>query len=268
VHPSATHLVLIPAYNPGPLLLRTVRQARAAWAPVWVVVDGSTDGSERALAPLAAADPTLRVICLRRNRGKGAAVRQALRHANRAGFTHALVMDADAQHPADRIAAFMAASQAQPQAMVLGCPLFGPDAPLERVYWRRLSNLWANVETLWAGIGDSLFGFRVYPIAPLLDVMAVSRWMRGFDFDPEVVVRLCWIGVRPLSLPAPVRYLAARDGGVSHFRYGRDNLLLSFMHLRLLAGFLPRLPRLLRQRLAERPRLPEPMPGDGVRRAG
>ena len=40
---SATHLVLIPSYNAGPKLFETVRDARRAWTPVWVVVDGSTD---------------------------------------------------------------------------------------------------------------------------------------------------------------------------------------------------------------------------------
>ncbi|GEM_PF-47623 len=252
---STTHLVLIPSYNSGPLLLRTVRQARAVWAPVWVVVDGSTDGSDMALASMEATDPELRVLRLERNGGKGAAVLHALRLADRMGFTHALVMDADAQHPADHIVPFMAASQAEPAAMVLGRPVFGPDAPRVRVYWRRMSNFWANIETLWAGVGDSLFGFRVYPVPPLVEIMAVSRWMRRFDFDPEAVVRLCWHGVTPLTLPAPVRYLAPAEGGVSHFRYGRDNLLLGFMHLRLILGFLPRLPCLMRRRLRGRLRV-------------
>ena len=46
---SHTHLVLIPSYNPGAKGVETVRAARAYWAPVWVVVDGSTDGSAQAL---------------------------------------------------------------------------------------------------------------------------------------------------------------------------------------------------------------------------
>src|SRR6202041_1065247 len=41
--PSATHVVLIPSYNPGPKVFETVTTARSQWAPVWVVVDGSTD---------------------------------------------------------------------------------------------------------------------------------------------------------------------------------------------------------------------------------
>jgi hypothetical protein len=139
----------------------------------------------------------------------------------------------------------MAASQADPAAMVLGKPVFGPEAPALRVNGRKVSNGWANLETLWMGIGDSLYGFRVYPIAPLVRIMQRNRFMRRFDFDPEAVVRLCWAGVRPLNLDAPVRYLSAEEGGVSHFNYLRDNALLTWMHTRLFIGFVIRLPLLL-----------------------
>ena len=244
---STTHLVLIPSYNPGPQLFETVRAARATWNPVWVVVDGSTDGTTPELRSLAARDAGLRVLELPRNRGKGAAVLHGLQQAQRDGFTHALCMDADGQHPAALIRRFMRCSRAHPDAMVLGVPQFDASAPALRVKGRRVSNWWANLETLWAGIGDSLYGFRVYPIAQLVAVMQRTRWMRRFDFGPEAAVRLCWQGVPARNLPAPVRYLGADEGGVSHFRYLRDNVLLTWMHLRLLAGFVLRLPRLARR---------------------
>ena len=41
----------------------------------------------------------------------------------------------------------------------------------------------------------------------------------------------------PINVPAPVNYLRPEEGGVSHFNYFRDNALLTWMHLRLLAGF-------------------------------
>ncbi|HMZ12032.1 glycosyltransferase family 2 protein [Plasticicumulans sp.] len=247
---SATHLVLIPSYNPGAQLVReTVRAARAHWAPVWVVVDGSTDGSAEALHRLAACDPQLRVLVLPENRGKGAAVLHGLDAAAAAGFSHVLTMDSDGQHPAALIPAFMAESQRRPQAMILGRPVFDAAAPRLRVRGRRISNAWTDLETLWAGIGDSLFGFRVYPVEPLRTLMHGQRWMRRFDFDTEAVVRLCWQGVAPVNLPAPVRYPRKDEGGVSHFAYGRDNLLLTWMHTRLMIGFLLRLPRLLVRRL-------------------
>src|SRR5207302_393275 len=82
----------------------------------------------------------------------------------------------------------------------------------ERVLWRKMSNFWVDLETLWRGVGDSLFGFRVYPIAPLVEIMRSSRWMRRFDFDAEAAVRLCWRGVRPSNIAGPVRYLSAAIG--------------------------------------------------------
>jgi glycosyltransferase involved in cell wall biosynthesis len=249
---STTHLVLVPSYDTGPILVETVRAARAHWNPVWVVLDGSTDGSRERLAPLAAADPGLRVLELPVNSGKGAAVLHGIRAAAAEGFTHVLTMDADGQHPAPLIPQFMAASQAAPAALILGTPVFDASAPAVRVRGREISNWWANFETLWSGIGDSLFGFRVYPIAPLEQVMARTRWMRRFDFDVEAAVKLVWAGLRPINRPAPVRYLRPEEGGVSHFDYVRDNALLTWMHVRLLIGFLVRLPWLLARRLAAR----------------
>lgn len=249
MNPSTTHLVLIPSYNPGVRVYDTVRAARSQWTPVWVVVDGSSDGTPAGLADMAAADPGLRLIVLPANCGKGAAVLHGLDLAAQAGFSHVLSMDSDGQHPADLIPTFMQASQAAPARMVLGVPVFDASAPQLRVQGRKISNAWANLETLWMGIGDSLYGFRVYPIEPLRRVMRGQRWMRRFDFDPEAVVRLCWLGVRPINLPAPVKYLAAEEGGVSHFNYLRDNILLTWMHSRLFLGFLLRLPLLIHRRL-------------------
>jgi glycosyltransferase involved in cell wall biosynthesis len=246
---SSTHLVLIPSYNTGDKVIETVRDARACWNPVWVVVDGSTDGTGEALREAAARDTGLRVFVLPRNQGKGAAILHGLREAAALGYSHALTMDADGQHPADRIREFISASERNPQALILGKPVFDASAPRVRVIGRRVSNSWANLETLWSGIGDSLYGFRVYPVQPLLDVMESRRWMRRFDFDVEAVVRLVWRGLKPVNLPARVRYFRPEEGGVSHFRYVRDNLLLSWMHARLFVGFLLRLPWLAWRRM-------------------
>jgi glycosyltransferase involved in cell wall biosynthesis len=245
-------VVLIPSYNPGRKVFETVRAAREQWEPVWVIVDGSTDGTAAGLQEIALGDPGLRVLVRAKNGGKGSAVLDGLTEASAQGFTHVLTMDSDGQHPPERIPAFMAESVAHPEAMVLGEPVFDASAPSIRVKGRKISNWWANLETLWSGIHDSLFGFRVYPIAPLLRLMRSSLWMRRFDFDVEAVVRLSWAGVPARNLPAQVRYFTPAEGGVSHFHYGRDNVLLSSMHARLFAGFLVRLPFLLVRRVLRR----------------
>ena len=92
---SATHLVLIPSYNPGPKVFDTVRAALDQWSPVWIVVDGSTDGSTLQLLEMAATHPGMRVLICPENRGKGAAVLHGIREAMHLGFTHALTMDSD-----------------------------------------------------------------------------------------------------------------------------------------------------------------------------
>jgi glycosyltransferase involved in cell wall biosynthesis len=250
---SATHLVLIPSYNPGRKVFETVRDAREQWNPVWVVVDGSNDGTAEALQALANEDPGLRVLIRSKNRGKGSAVLDGAVEALREGYTHVLTMDSDGQHPPDRIRDFMATSVAKPSSMVLGVPIFDSSAPSVRVKGRRISNYWANVETFDAGIQDSLFGFRVYPAAPLVGIMKSHFWMRRFDFDVEIVVRLSWSGVEAINLPAKVRYFRPEEGGVSHFNYLRDNVLLTSMHIRLFTAFIIRLPFLMVRRATRRP---------------
>ena len=243
---SNSHLLLIPSYNTGALLKVTVEEALQEWLPIWVIIDGSDDGSEDLLLPLQAQYPdSLRIIKLPENSGKGAAIFEGISQAPEKGFTHVLTMDADHQHPASYIQKFMQLSIDNPESMILGEPVFDDSAPMIRVQGRRISNGWANLETLGWGIHDSLFGMRVYPIQDLIAVMHSTSWARRFDFDPEVAVRMAWRRVPIINISTPVRYIDKADGGVSQFKYGRDNILLIGMHIRLFTGFLSRLPMAL-----------------------
>ena len=242
---SKTHLLLIPSYNTGTIVVDVIKTALQYWQPVLVVVDGSDDGSAELLEKLAQSEANLNVLKHLENQGKGSAVYTGIKVAEEQGYTHVLTMDADGQHPANLINKMMELSIEHPKAMILGKPIFDESAPASRVYGRKISNFWANLETLWAGIRDSLFGFRVYPIKALLEVMDETRFARSFDFDPEVVVRLVWKDVPIINTAVPVRYLSAEEGGVSQFRYLRDNCLLTAMHIRLFFGFLIRIPVLL-----------------------
>lgn len=241
--------VLIPSYNSGSLLRQTLASVLEVWDDVFVVIDGSTDGSDAGLEELGDRDgKRLRVYRLEENQGKGSAVLSGISLAANEGFTHALAMDADGQHPAEHINRFIGVGEKYPEALVLGEPMFDEGAPCLRVQGRKVSNWWANLETCWWGIHDSLFGMRLYPIASLQNVFSETGFARRFDFDPEVAVRMCWKGVPVINLKTPVKYLTAEEGGISQFRYFRDNTLLTGMHCRLFFGFLLRLPVLLLRR--------------------
>lgn len=240
--------VIIPSYNSGRLLEDTLRSCLKVWQPIIAVIDGSTDGSAPRARALMDATDRLEVIVHERNEGKGAAVLSGMECAAARGLTHAAVFDADGQHEAAELPRFMVASAAHPEAMILGVPVFGADAPALRVGGRRIGNWWTNLETWWGGIDDSLFGFRVYPIVPSLRILRGIKGGRRFDFDTQLAVRLYWAGVPPLSLSTPVHYTQRTNGGVSHFRYLRDNLLLTRVHTRLFLRSLTMLPRLYRYR--------------------
>lgn len=239
-------LVIIPTYNTGYALVTTVGTVLKAWkGPVWVIVDGSTDGSADLLDKEHGLNPSLRIIRRKRNRGKGAAVLTAADMALGENFTHACTFDADGQHCAADIDRMFAATGGDENTFVLGVPVFGPEAPAERVKGRRVGNTFAKIETLWRGPEDSLYGMRVYPLKPLVRVMSGSWGGSRYDFDTEAAVRLTWRGLKPVNLPTPVRYLTKEEGGISHFRYLRDNILLTAMHIRLLLLMPLHLPSLL-----------------------
>jgi glycosyltransferase involved in cell wall biosynthesis len=261
---STSHLVLIPTYNTGPRLRDVVTEALRHWRPILVVVDGSTDGSEQPLFDLASTESALHVIVLSRNSGKGAAVLAGARWACAHGFTHALTMDADGQHVAQCLAEFMSISRCHPDALVLGTPIFPVNTPRERLHCRKISVALIRCALLGRGIDDPLFGFRVYPVGPLLDALGTRRTGRRYDFDAEAAVRLCWAGLRPINVAAPVRYFSRAEGGVTHFHYLRDNITLARMHAQLLAELAcGRVPELLRHRRRWRD-LPSPAIAQGV----
>jgi hypothetical protein len=237
---SPNHVVLIPSYNTGSRLFETIAAVRRCGLPVVAVIDGSTDGTGEGLVRLAADDPALFACILPHNQGKGAAVLHGLRLARMQGFTHALTMDADGQHSTAHIGALIASSLAHPDCMILGRPLFDASAPQIRIFGHRVANFCTGLLTPRGAISDSLFGFRVYPINPLIEAFANTTGMRRFDFDSEAAIRLHWQGVRPINVLTPVRYFRRDEGGVSHFKYLRDNLLLTAMYCRLSAALLMR----------------------------
>jgi polyprenyl-phospho-N-acetylgalactosaminyl synthase len=230
--------VLVPTYdNPG-TIRAVVESARRYVDDVVVVDDGSGAEGRRAVEELAKRS-LAHVVHRERNGGKGAAVKTGFLAARDLGCTHALQVDADGQHEVRDIPRFLEASRAEPDVLVLGEPVFDASAPSSRLIGRKITQFWTNLETFGRVVHDPMCGFRVYPLEAAI---AARAWGNAMDFDPEIAVRLIWSGVRVLNIPTKVRYVPASEGGVSHFRMGRDNLLISWMHTRMVFGALARMP--------------------------
>jgi glycosyltransferase involved in cell wall biosynthesis len=179
----------------------------------------------------------------RQNRGKGGAVMTGLRAAHAAGFTHALQIDGDGQHDAGDIPAFLEAASENPRSLICGQPQFGGDISKLRYYARYLTLSLSWLETLSTQIRDALCGFRIYPLASVVDILDNSNPGSRMAFDPEILVRAIWAGIALHFVPVRVVY---PQGGRSHFHYIEDNIEISWMHTRLIFGMFLRIPRLIR----------------------
>jgi glycosyltransferase involved in cell wall biosynthesis len=212
--------------------------------PVLLVDDGSEPGCAVVLDALVGPDVHLHRLSV--NGGKGCAVMAGFRAAQKLGWTHALQIDADGQHDAADIPLFIAQAEAFPEHVICGVPIYDDSVPKGRLYGRYLTHVWVWINTLSFEIRDSMCGFRVYALAPVVALIDAVKIGQRMDFDTEVIVRLHWRGVRIVTQPTRVKYPV---GGISHFRMVQDNARITAMHTKLFIGMVLRLPLLLGRKL-------------------
>ncbi|MEP8945551.1 glycosyltransferase family 2 protein [Enterobacter ludwigii] len=234
--------VLIPCYNHGAMMAKVLSRLAPFGLPCLVVDDGSDEQTRRILEHLAAGQPQVTLVRLAQNAGKGAAVIKGLEESARAGYTHAVQVDADGQHAIEDIPKMLALAERHPEALISGQPIYDDSIPRSRLYGRWITHVWVWIETLSLQLKDSMCGFRVYPVSPTLQLAARVSLGKRMDFDTEVMVRLYWQGNTSYFLPTRVTY---PPDGLSHFDALKDNVRISLMHTRLFFGMLPRIPTTL-----------------------
>jgi glycosyltransferase involved in cell wall biosynthesis len=236
-------VAVIPCYNHPATVGGMVAAVRGQGLKVILVDDGSEPGCARVLDDLAREHGAmLDLVRLPINQGKGGAMMAGLRRAKALGYTHALQVDADAQHDVRDLPKFLAASARAPLAVICGQPIYDASVPKGRLYGRYLTHVWVWINTLSLDIRDSMCGFRVYPLGSVVALIDQVRLGMRMDFETELLVRLHWRRVPIVNMPTRVIYPA---DGISHFKVLRDNVLISGMHARLFGGMLLRMPLLL-----------------------
>ena len=229
---------IVPSHDHYRAIGQVVRRLREAGLPVFVVDDGS---GEPAASTIAALDDPANSIIVRRlpvNQGKGAAVIEGFRLAQKAGFSHALQVDADGQHDLGALPDLIALARTHPEALISGQPAYDDSIPAGRKIGRWITHVWVWIETLSFRISDSMCGFRIYPLAAVTELLAEEKVGRRMDFDTEIMVRLFWRGVPVHMLPVKVIY---PPDNTSNFRMIADNVRISWMHTRLVYRMLLRL---------------------------
>jgi len=240
------HGFLVPVYRHGETVGPLTEKLSATGLPVILVDDGNDEQTREIFAELQKKIPSIVLVSLKKNTGKGGAVTKGFEKAAELGLTHVLQIDADGQHDTAMVGFFLEESAKNPDKVICGFPLFDEKAPKSRVAGRRVSNFWAAVVTLSKELKDVLCGFRVYPLDAALRVARNPFMDRRMGFDAEILVRLYWKKVFPVFHPIKISY---PEGGVSNFRVFHDNLRISCMFARLCIGMFLRFPMLIIMRV-------------------
>jgi glycosyltransferase involved in cell wall biosynthesis len=235
--------LIIPIYNHEHAIGKLLNALQPFGLPCLLINDGSSAQCTAVLEDCAKQHADwLTLIHRAENGGKGAAMLDGFKAALHRGFTHAIQIDADGQHDVQDIPRFLALSRSQPEALIVGQPIFDRSAPKSRRYARQLTNLCIWMNTLSFAVADGLCGFRLYPLNAVQNLMRTTQIVQRMDFDIDILVRLYWQGITIINQPTKVIYPI---DGVSHFNMWRDNLSISKIHAALFFGMLRRLPQLL-----------------------
>lgn len=217
---------VIPTYQNAKTLLKVVADVHRVVDTVFVVDDGSNDGTAALLDKATGNERPEKVLTHPKNCGKGAALKTGLTYARQQGFRYAVTVDADGQHRADDIPALLKAVEEEPNALAIGSRgLQHENMPAKSTFANRFSNFWFALQTLQR-LPDTQSGLRIYPLRRLHGL----RWMSArYEAELTLLVFSAWAGVKLLPVPVSV-YYPPRDQRVTHFRPGRDFTRISVLN--------------------------------------
>lgn len=217
---------VIPTYQNAKTLLKVVADVHRVVDTVFVVDDGSNDGTAALLDKATGNERPEKVLTHPKNCGKGAALKTGLTYARQQGFRYAVTVDADGQHRADDIPALLKAVEEEPDALAIGSRgLQHKNMPAKSTFANRFSNFWFALQTLQR-LPDTQSGLRIYPLRRLHGL----RWMSArYEAELTLLVFSAWAGVKLPPVPVSV-YYPPRDQRVTHFRPGRDFTRISVLN--------------------------------------
>ena len=255
--------ILIPAYKPGPSLIKIVKSLVAAHdGPIIVVDDGG--GQDHALVfKQLGALPEVTVLTNAVNLGKGAALKHGINYSliafpNLQGIVTA---DADGQHTVDDIVAVAGELWAKPEHLVLGARSFGAGTPMRSMIGNSISRAMYRV-LLGLTLQDTQTGLRGLPLSLCRAVLSIRS--NRYEFETEMLSVSSTLGLPVAEVPILTIY--EDNNASSHFdpffdslriyfvvlRYGMSSIATAIVDFAAFAVLSPILPNLVAANLASR----------------
>jgi glycosyltransferase involved in cell wall biosynthesis len=193
-------VVVIPAYNEGPMIRTVVERVKACgYYQVVVVNDGSRDNTRQEAMKAGAT-----VISHPINRGAGAAAQTGILYARRSGIQYIVQIDADGQHYPEDIEKMSARMSEMSSDIIIGSRWIerSEGVPATRIAYNRLSNIFTNFFCR-SNYTDSQSGMR------LLNRRAIERinlHLDGFGYCSEMLVHAEEMKLKVGEAPIKVAY--------------------------------------------------------------
>jgi len=215
-------VVIVPTYNNEKTLATVLDDVRSFASDIIVVNDGSTDRTSEILKSY----PDFRIITHPKNKGKGTALKNALRLAKENGFCYAITLDSDGQHFASDIPLFIKEIEQEPDILLVGSRnLEAENMPGKNTFANKFSNFWYKLET-GINLQDTQSGYRLYPVQRM---GSLKYYTSKYEFELEAIVFAAWRGITVRNIPIHV-YYPPEGERISHFRPLRDFTRISVLN--------------------------------------
>jgi len=205
-------VALIPAFQAAATVAEVVEETRRVLPEVFVIDDGSSDGTAAAARNAGAG-----LLRLESNRGKGAALRTGFGYALAGGADAVVTLDADGQHDPGEIPRLVDLWTSSRAGIVIGSRLHLQDGMIPI---RRFGNRFSDrAISLFSGahVKGTQSGFRLYDAALLRALRLAGT---GYELESEVIVKAVRSGFQVVSVP--VRLRSVEGSRTSHYRPWRD----------------------------------------------
>ncbi|MFO7718923.1 MAG: DUF2062 domain-containing protein [Gillisia sp.] len=216
----------MPTYNNAGTLPTVIQDLLLYTQNLVIINDGSTDGTSTILDRF----PQLELINFEKNQGKGEALKQGFKLAEKLGYEYAITIDSDGQHYPDDLDVFLSELEAKtatdPEILLVGDRNMNQDGiPGKSTTGNKFSNFWFLVVT-GTVLHDTQSGYRLYPLKV---VNGIKLFTKKFELEIEVIVKAAWHDVEVKNIPIKVFY--DKDNRVSHFRPFKDIVRIVLLYI-------------------------------------
>ena len=196
--------IIVPAFNPNMVHLRElIDRLKSLKLPYGVEILIVDDGSS---VPISKNDFSENIQLLRHaiNKGKGAGLKTGFSHfLKNDGIDLVITLDADLQHPPEKIPDFIQAYENGKGQMIIGYRRRALSImPFHRIFSNMSTSLIISILTGQL-IKDSQNGFRLHTREILQEVQLTED---GFQMESEILIKAGWQGFKIGFVPMPTIY--------------------------------------------------------------